>query len=172
MIQSFVEILENRKSEVFSMQNLCGKKEPSLVPIFFEKLGIDNDISQITYQGLFGWEEYKPDGHIRGPSKFSTADIIFEVKKISESTEYGYWHCFIQGLIYAKRHQLQGPPPDVLCIVLDWGRKSGIGLNQNEQNLSDYFKQDRIHTIRFSLSGNLFIEHNMMGSGNWQIISP
>ncbi len=142
IIENIASYIVNKKNTIFSVQNLCGKKENDILKILFERLGIENLNDKETYDGLFGWKEYKPDGYLFYNS--SQCEIIIEGKKVTEGAEYGYWHALIQALLYSKRHSAKyGRSPCVICIILDWGRKATIPLDSIEKDFIDYFVNHR-----------------------------
>ncbi|MEA3361178.1 MAG: hypothetical protein U9R17_17470 [Thermodesulfobacteriota bacterium] len=166
IIETIANYINEKKDIIFSVQNLCGKKENDILKILFERLGINNLIVKKLYDGLFGWKKYEPDGYLFCNS--SQSEIIIEGKKVTEGAEYGYWHALIQGLLYSKRHYTKYEKyPYVLCIILDWGRKAAIPLDSSEKDFIDYFVNDNIYIIRVSMVETQFIEHNLKGHGNW-----
>jgi len=165
IIENIASYIDDKKDTIISVQNLSGKKENDILKILFERLGIENLNEKETYDGLFGWKEYKPDGYLFCNS--SQCEIIIEGKKVTEGSEYGYWHAPIQALFYSKRHYAKYErSPFVICIILDWGRKATTLLDSFEKDFIDYFLNDNIYTIRASMAAQ-FIEHNLNGIGNW-----
>ena len=166
IIKKLITFVEKHRNLIVSVQNLCGKPENEIAKTLFENLNVHNRKQSISYNGILGWGKYDPDGYF--PCNSSSSDLVVEVKKVTEGSEYGYWHALVQGLIYSKRHHTKYKKvPCIICIILDWGRKAGTPLDLHDQDFIDYFIKDKIHTLRVSLVGIPFIEHNLNGHGKW-----
>ena len=164
--QKIVDIFADKKSEIFELSSLCGRHEKSIENKLFELLKELDQKKTREYEGLFGWENFKPDKCIN----INGYLLIIEVKKVTEKSEYGSWHAIIQGVIYSflEKKLFRNKNFLVLCIILDWGRKAGQTLNENEKNFIDQFKFYQIYFLRVNMIGEKFIEHNL--SEEWQII--
>lgn len=152
-----------KKEDIYQIKNLCGKHENKISSILFNILNWS--VENKEYTGLFGWDQFKTDKCLRIGNKTA----IIEIKKIIEKTEYGFWHSLIQALIYAFKEGNQEINELIfLCIVLDWGRKSGQVLNDEEKRFLNIFTCKGIRVIRISLVNSFFIEHNL--SNDWEVI--
>lgn len=153
-LQSLHEALSEASAEIASMHDMCGKGEKSLENHLYTLLGAQTD--DFVVSGLFGWGEHKADRLLTvGASQF-----VCECKKVTETSEYGYWHALVQAQIYSYRNQ-NFP---VVCIVFDWGRLAGRNLEPSDSGfLLPWIERD-IYFIRISLSGRHFIEHDLNGA--------
>ena len=164
--QNIINDFSDKKDKIFQLSNLCGKHENNIAKKLFEVLGWKDDLKQKEYNGLFGWGKFKTDKC----RKLNEQLLIIEVKKVTEGSEYGYWHALIQGMIYSfLQTKEENKNYLVLCIVLDWGRKGGQELNEQEKKLIDKFKEDEILFLRINMLENKFIEHNLIDG--WKIIN-
>ena len=147
------------RDKLCDLKDKCGKSEKKLSRNLFVQLGWNN--YKNSFEGLFGWQRFDSDHKV----KLDRDSFVVEVKKVTEGSEYGYWHAVIQGLLYQFR--LSGSCP-VLCIILDWGRRSGQKLTGDDKAFLSQFQKNSIYFIRFNLSNDFFIEHNL--KGNWNEI--
>jgi len=155
-----------KKTELFSLSSLCGKREESIAQELYSALEPWN-FENLNYPGLFGWNEFKSDKCV----KLEHGRAIIEVKKVTEKSEYGYWHGLIQSLLYQFQEEEIGNTSDLcfLCFILDWGRKAGTQLNDQEKKfLSKYIGQG-IYFVRISMLNPPFIEHNI--ENDWTLIN-
>ena len=167
--KNIIENFKNKKDKIFKLSDLCGKHENNIAKKLFEVLGWNNLEKKEYNNGLFGWKEFKTDKC----RKLNEQLLIIEVKKVTEKSEYGYWHALIQGTLYSFLQSKESKDKKkedylILCIVLDWGRKAGSKLNTDEQSFINKFKEDKIYFIRINMVGPKFIEHNLGNS--WMII--
>ena len=166
--QKIIDIFENKKKEVFRLGDFYDENEESIKKKLFEILEWNdlNHKDKRKYCGLFGWESFKPDLHIN----IDNCLLIVEVKKVTQKTEYGYWHALIQGMIYSfSEKRLGNKKFIVLCILLDWGRRSGFVFEKNEKNFIDQFRCHQIYFLRVSMVNRKFIEHNL--KDEWHYIN-
>lgn len=155
-----------KKAELFSLSASCGKREDSIAQELFAVLNpwVFEDLS---YPGLFGWEEFKSDKFV----KLNNGRTIIEIKKVIEKSEYGYWHGLIQSLLYRFQEKEKGSTDSLLflCIILDWGRKAGKQLDEKEKKFLSQYVDQQIYFVRISMSGQFFIEHNL--KDGWTLIN-
>lgn len=90
----------NKRDKIFRLSSLCGNHENNIAKKLFEILGWNN-LSQKKYNGLFGWKEFRTDKCRDKCRELNERLLIIEVKKVTEKSEYGYWHALIQGTIYS-----------------------------------------------------------------------
>ena len=155
---------EQKKDDIFRLDTLCGKHENSIAKELFKVLNWK--LEKKEYNGLFGWSKFITDKSRIIEEKL----LIIEIKKITEKSEYGYWHALIQGMLYSFLQSKEERDYLILCIVLDWGGKAGSKLDHDERSFIDKFKNDKIYFIRINMTGDAkFIEHNL-GNG-WMIIN-
>jgi hypothetical protein len=122
------------------------------------------NFNYLNYDGLFGWEKFKADKF----AKINDGIIIFEVKKVIEKSEYGYWHAISQAILYEFLQRDTRVDFLILCVVFDWGRKSHESLNENEKRFLNQFKEKKIFFVRISMGSSPFIEHNL--KDEWTVI--
>ncbi len=156
----------SKKAELFSLSTYCGKREDSIAQELYTVLA-PWVFENVSYSGLFGWEEFKSDKFV----KLNNGRTIIEIKKVIEKSEYGYWHGLVQSLLYRFQEKEKGGTEDFLflCIILDWGRKAGIHLDENEKKFLSQYVDQQIYFLRISMSGKLFIEHNL--KKGWTLIN-
>ncbi len=149
--------IETNRGAIFDLGKPSNRHEENdLTKRLFKALGWRVD--KKNYEGLFGWKGFRTDGCL----KIDDTLVIIEVKKITEVSEYGYWHAFSQGLIYSYQQQRE-PENDflVLCIILDWGRAAGRKLSGHEKRILNFFRERQIYFLRVSMIEKQFIEHNI-----------
>jgi len=157
-----IDSLVNKKADLALLHDECGKKEITITPILFDKLGWRTYEKKI-FKGLFGQQNFGSD-HI---VKLLGINFVVEVKKVTEGKEYGFWHSVIQGLLYQVASELEGEEKlPVLCIILDWGRAANRPLNKYEQEFLNWFKNENIFCVRFKLTGYFIIEHNLLADND------
>jgi len=71
-----------KKSNLFSLNTSCGKREDSIAQELYSSLE-PWTFEDISYPGLFGWREFKSDKFV----KLENGRAIFEVKKVTEKAE-------------------------------------------------------------------------------------
>ena len=157
MLKIITKNFNEKKDGIFQLSNLCGKRENNIAKELFEKLGW-GDLKPLKYDGLFGWKKFETDKC----KEINKQLLIIEVKKVTEGSEYGYWHALIQGMIYSFLQSKKDKNYLILCIVLDWGRKEGQELNEQERNFIDKFKNNKIFFLRINMLKSKFIEHNLI----------
>ncbi|MGD9369817.1 MAG: hypothetical protein PVF14_00215 [Desulfobacterales bacterium] len=156
MISTILDEIENNKNSIFELSTTSGKNENDISKLLFESLRWD--LEKKSYGGLFGWSKFDTDKCRTINSEL----LILEVKKVTEKTEYGYWHGLVQSLIYSyQQSALSENNFLVLCFILDWGRNAGNELREDEKNFLDQFRDHKIRFARVSMANNKFIEHNL-----------
>jgi len=155
-----------KKTELFSLSTSCGKREDSIAQELYSVLE-PWVFENVNYPGLFGWEEFKSDKCVR----LKNGRVIIEVKKVIEKTEYGYWHGLIQSLIYRFQENEKNSTENMLflCIILDWGRKSSMQMDEKEKRFLSMYIDQQIYFARISMSCHFFIEHNL--KGEWTLVN-
>lgn len=141
---------------------LCSKSERNLTSILYEQLKWEHQKQK--FDGLFGWGQFEADHRVT----VGNITFIAEVKKVTEGSEYGYWHAAIQGLLYQHQLHKELQQIPVLCIILDWGRKSKYLLNESEHDFLDRFRGEQIYFSRIRMDDTIVIEHNL--AGKWETI--
>lgn len=156
--------IANKRADLFSLSTFCGKREDSIAQELYDLL-TPWEFHPLNYPGLFGWEEFKSDKYV----KLNNGRVIIEVKKVIEKSEYGYWHGLIQSLLY-RFHETEKGNTDMLflCIILDWGRRAGKHLEENEKKFLSQYVAQQIYFLRISMSGQFFMEHNL--HNGWTLI--
>ena len=138
---------------LLALRDQCGKDELTLSSKLFLLLGVA--VAPYNVSGMFGVNPLRTDGLISiGKSKF-----IAECKKVTEKTEYGFWHAAIQGLLYRCRENTT----PIICFIFDWGRMAGQALPPEERAFLSRWSEEEIRFVRLSLSDAHFIEHNLLG---------
>lgn len=155
-----------KKSNLLSLRSLYGKREERITKELYSVFDPWR-FKNINYPGLFGWNEFKSDKSIQ----LKNGRAIIEVKKVTEKSEYGYWHALIQSLLYQFQEEENAKKVDLcfLCFILDWGRKSGTQLNDKEKKFLSQYIDQNIYYVRINMRSPLFIEHNL--KDRWILIN-
>ncbi len=141
--QKIISVFREKKEEIFKLSDLYDLPEDDVKKELFNLLEELNLHEPKKYSGLFGWNEFRPDRYINIDKHL----LIVEVKRVIKHREDYYWHAPIQGMIYSFLEKKENDNFSVLCIILDWGRKAGKKLDDDERK---------------------FIEHNL--DGEWKSI--
>lgn len=158
--------IEAKKAGLFSLSYCEGERETTISNKLYTALS-PWDFKNINYSGLFGWTGFHTDKYVELPN----GRAVIEVKKVVEEREYGYWHGLVQSLIYRFKEGENGYTGNLLflCIVLDWGRKLGVQLDEQEKRFLSQYIDLEIYFVRICMSNPPFMEHNL--KDEWEILN-